>query len=157
MNGKSTLPRETSAYFDELEIWLNLEGVAERERMARRRRIRSTKEAEKSGETLLKLSITDHRTGLAGRMIIDFQKRNDRDLPPNRLKVGSPVVVSDENAISDQGVPGVVSAKRKDLIQIALDQWPDGNTFRVDLSPDETTRRRQMAAIAKARIATGRS
>ena len=157
MNGKSTLPRETSAYFDELEIWLNLEGVAERERMARRRRIRSTKEAEKSGETLLKLSITDHRTGLAGRMIIDFQKRNDRDLPPNRLKVGSPVVVSDENAISDQGVPGVVSAKRKDLIQIALDQWPDGNTFRVDLSPDETTRRRQMAAIAKARMATGRS
>ena len=43
------------------------------------------------------------------------------------------------------------------MIQVAVDQWPDGEVFRIDLSPDETTRRRQLAAMARAKLAKGRS
>lgn len=157
MNLSVSIPKQIDPYFEELEHWLVLEGVAERERMAHRRSIRSSKLAEQSGETLLHMKIMDHRTGLAGRMIIDFQKNDHRDLPSNRMKVGSPIVVSNEANKSDRGVPGVVSGKRKDLVQVAVEQWPDGTSFRIDLSPDETTRRRQLGAMAKAKCVSGRA
>ena len=144
-------------YFDELDRWLELEAKAERERLARRRQIRAQTEVEKTGETLIRLQLFDHRTGLAGRLLLDFQKPGDQPLPLNRLKVGSPVVVSNDEDASDQGVPGVVSRRKQNSIQVATDVWPEGNRYRIDLSPDETTRRRQQAAMANARLASGRT
>lgn len=143
-------------YFDELEYWLELEGEAERERMARRRKIRSQTHVEKTGETVIGLQMQDHQTGLAGRLLLDFSKPGDQGLPMNRLKVGSPVVVSDNDNPADKGVAGVVSRRKHHTIQVATDTWPEGKRYRIDLSPDETTRRRQSAAMAKARLATGR-
>ena len=143
-------------YFDELGYWLELEGEAERERMARRRKIRSQTHVEKTGETVIGLQMQDHQTGLAGRLLLDFSKPGDQGLPMNRLKVGSPVVVSDNDNPADKGVAGVVSRRKHHTIQVATDTWPEGKRYRIDLSPDETTRRRQSAAMAKARLATGR-
>ena len=143
-------------YFDELGYWLELEGEAERDRMARRRKIRSQTHVEKTGETIIGLQMQDHQTGLAGRLLLDFCKPGDQGLPMNRLKVGSPVVVSDNDNPADKGVAGVVSRRKHHTIQVATDTWPEGKRYRIDLSPDETTRRRQSAAMAKARLATGR-
>ena len=75
----------------------------------------------------------------------------------NRLKVGSPVVVSDNDNPADKGVAGVISRRKHQTIQVATDVWPEGKVHRIDLSPDETTRRRQSAAMAKARLASGRA
>ena len=144
-------------YFDELGHWLELEGEAERERMARRRRVRSQTHVEKTGETVIGLQMQDHQTGLAGRLLLDFSKPGDQSLPMNRLKVGSPVVVSDNDNPADKGVAGVVSRRKHHSIQVATDTWPEAKRYRIDLSPDETTRRRQAAAMAKARRATGRA
>ena len=144
-------------YFDELGHWLELEGEAERERMARRRKIRSQTHVEKTGETIIGLQIQDHQTGLAGRLLLDFSKSTNQSLPMNRLKVGSPVVISDNDNPADKGVAGVVSRRKHHTIQVATDTWPEGKRYRIDLSPDETTRRRQSAAMAKARLATGRT
>ncbi|QDT01900.1 RecBCD enzyme subunit RecD [Rubripirellula lacrimiformis] len=154
-----TLDQATTvdAYFDTLADWLEREAEAERERLARRRQIRNQTHVERTGETLVRMSLQDHNTGLAGRLILDFAKPGEQPLPNNRLKVGSPVVVSDDDNPADKGVPGVVSRRKPHLIQIATDQWPEGDHFRIDLSPDETTRRRQLAAMARARTATGRS
>ncbi len=146
----------TDAYFDELGRWLELEGEAERERLARRRQIRSQTHVEKTGETLVRMQLTDNQTGLAGRLLLDFTKPGGESLPMNRLKVGSPVVISDNDNAKDNGVAGVVSRRKHNLIQVATETWPEGSWFRIDLSPDETTRRRQIAAMARARIATGR-
>ena len=147
----------TDDYFDTLGGWLDLEAVAERERLARRRQIRSQKDVEKTGETLVAMRLLDHHTGLAGRLLLDFAKPDGGMLPMNRLKVGSPVVISDDADQSDSGISGVVSRRKGDRIQVATEVWPDGSTFRIDLSPDETTRRRQQAAMARARLAKGRS
>lgn len=143
-------------YFDALGRWLDLEAEAERQRMARRRQLRDTRDAERTGETILGLELQDHRTGLAGRFLFDFAKPAGRPLPMTRLKVGSPVVVSNAGDPSDTGIAGVVSRRKQHSIQVASEKWPEGQSFRLDLSPDETTRRRQMAAMARARIATGR-
>ena len=145
------------AYFDTLEAWLELEAEAERERLAMRRSMRSQSDVEKSGETLIGMRLSDHQTGLAGRFLLDFVKPDGGTLPRNRLKVGSPVVVSDHQNSSDRGTPGVVSRRKPHVLQVATDQWPEARVFRIDLSPDETTRRRQVAAMAKIRMAKGRT
>lgn len=144
-------------YFDRLSRWLEMEGEAERRRMARRRQIQAQRDAEASGETIVNLQIQDHKTGLAGRILIDLAKPGEHDLPMNRLKVGSPVVLSDNDDLSDDGVAGVVSRRKRNVIQVATERWPEGDRFRLDLSPDETTRRRQLSAMAKARLAKGRT
>ncbi|KAA1260878.1 RecBCD enzyme subunit RecD [Rubripirellula obstinata] len=155
------------AYYDTLGVWLDLEAEAERERLAQRRQIRNQTDVERTGETLVAMSLADHQTGLAGRLLLDFVKSGQQSstnsdstsisLPMNRLKVGSPVVVSDHNQPSDKGVAGVVSRRKPHSIQVATDQWPDGKLFRIDMSPDETTRRRQLAAMSWMRTATGRT
>ncbi|QDS92032.1 ATP-dependent RecD-like DNA helicase [Roseimaritima multifibrata] len=145
------------AYYDELSRWLELEGVAERARMVLRRQNRSRADVEKRGETLVDLECVDHQTGLAGRWLLDFSKPNDAPLPSNRLKVGVPVVLSDDRDPKDQGIPGVVSRRQANVIQVATDAWPEGYRFRIDLSADETTRRRQVAAMNQARTARGRN
>ena len=144
-------------YFDVMGRWLELESDAERSRLARRRQIRSQTDVEKTGETIVRLQITDHQTGLAGRFLIDLAKPGGTPLPMNRLKVGSPVVLSDDSNTKDEGVSGVVSRRRHHSIQVATDVWPEADWFRIDLSPDETTRRRQMAAMARTRVAKGRA
>jgi superfamily I DNA and/or RNA helicase len=148
---------DVDEYFDVLARWLDLEGEAERIRMARRRQLRDSRDAERTGETILGLEMLDHETGLAGRFLFDFAKPGGQPLPMNRLKVGSPVVLSDADDFSDHGIAGVVSRRKSGVIQVATEKWPDARVFRLDLSPDETTRRRQLAAMAAARVAGGRA
>ncbi|MGB7347960.1 MAG: AAA domain-containing protein [Pirellulaceae bacterium] len=149
--------RSADDYFDVMERWLDLESDAERARLARRRQNRNQTDIEKRGETIVRLRMADHKTGLAGRFLIDLCKPGDQPLPMNRLKVGSPVVLSDDDDPSDEGVPGVVSRRKFNSIQVATDRWPESRWFRLDLSPDETTRRRQLSAMARARTAASRT
>lgn len=145
----------TDTYYDHLGRWLGMEGEAERERLADRRRKKRSGNPEKTGETLVNLRVVDHRTGLAGRQLIDLAKPASEPLPMNRLKVGSPVVLSDDDQPDAKGLPGVISRRTPTTIQIAVDQTPDAKRLRLDLSPDERTRLRQQAAMARARMATG--
>ncbi len=142
-------------YFEQLQKWLQMEGEAERQRMVLRRQTSRQSDPERSGETLINLRIADHRTGLAGRFLLDLTKPAADRLPLNRLKVGSPVVLSDQTDASDEGLSGVVSKRTSTIIQVALEHWPDGERFRLDLSPDESTRRRQLSAMNTARHLTG--
>lgn len=145
------------SYFDRLGRWLEMEGEAERERLADRRRKKRSGNPEKTGETLVNLKLVDQQTGLAGRQLIDLAKPASDSLPMNRLKVGSPIVLSNDEQPDSSGVPGVVSRRTPTTIQVAVDQWPDAKRYRIDLSPDERTRLRQQAAMARARMATGAS
>ncbi|MCA9159009.1 MAG: AAA family ATPase, partial [Planctomycetales bacterium] len=143
------------AYFAQLQRWLAMEGEAERQRMADRRKLQRSGDAERTGETIVNLQLADHRTGLAGRYLLDLVKANSARLPMNRLKVGSPVVLTDNGDPNDDGVSGVISRRTSMMIQIAVDRWPEPERFRLDLSPDESTRRRQLSAMASARNLTG--
>lgn len=137
--------------------WLKLESAAETEQIDERRKRRSKADAEKSGETLLDLAITNHEPGLGGRTRLTLVKRNRTlRLPWNRLRVGAPVVLSSQDTEGDSQ-QGVVSARRRDFIEVSVDDWPEGERFRLDLAADEITRKRQTAALRAVERAGGRT
>lgn len=150
-------PLRADNHFSCLHRWLKMEGVAERERLALRRKTQSSAEAERNGETLLDLVIRSHTTGLGGRYLVTVAKRRSPDrLPWHRFKVGSPILLSDNSDDSGESLQGVVSACRSDALEVAVDDWPTGDRFRLDLSPDEVTRKRQASALQAAENASGR-
>jgi len=147
----------TENYFDRFYRWLELESAAEAQQLAERRASRSRKTAEQGGETLLDLAVEDHQIGLGGRHLFTFVKRNRTlNLPWNRLRVGSPVVVTSLDDAEESSQGGVVSARNMRSIQVAVDHWIAGNLFDVDLAADEVSRNRERAALQAVSLARGR-
>ena len=150
-------PIRAEEHFNNLRRWLDMEGEAERERLEERRNLRSSAQAERGGETLLDLFIANHGSGLGGRYLLNLKKRKSLDrLPWHKFKVGSPIILSSESEERSKPIQGVVSARQMDSVEIAVESWPDGDRFRLDLSPDEVTRKRQIAAMDVAQKATSR-
>ena len=144
-------------HFLNLHRWLEMEGEAERLRLTQRRKVQSSEAAERTGETLLDLVIRSHTTGLGGRYLITLSKRRSPDrLPWHRFKVGSPILLSGSSDDDGETLQGVVSARRNDTLEVAVDDWPSGERFRMDLSPDEISRKRQASALQLAANASGR-
>lgn len=137
-----------------------MEAAAESERMAKRRLRRDSRQAEKSGETILDLVISDYKPALGGRQRITFIKRNrEIGLPWNRLRVGAPVIVSRYQSGEEESWPGVVCKRNPQAIQVVLGRLPDNDSkdkFRIDLSPDEITRKRMLTALGIAKNSRGR-
>ena len=136
--------------------WIAMESKAEIQRMEERRRIQDTADAEKSGETILDLVVSDYVTGLGGHQLVTFKRRNETlSMPWHRLRVGSPVLVSPfrEEGKSDTGV---ISGRKHDSIEVALNRCPEAQRLRIDLTADEVTRQRQLSAIMTAKDARGR-
>ena len=143
-------------HFASFRRWLEMESEAEQVRLEERRKIRSSAEAERGGETLLDMVIRSHGTGLGGRYLLTLQKRRPADrLPWHRFKVGSPVILSPDTDGSGRSMQGVVSGRRIDSLEIAVDDWPESDRLRIDMSPDEVTRKRQVGAMDTAEKASG--
>jgi ATP-dependent RNA/DNA helicase IGHMBP2 len=145
-------------YFQRLADWIDLESAAEAERLQERRKRQNGPDAEKSGETLLDLVVTDDDSGLGGRYLLTLVKRNRTlQLPWNRLRVGSPVVLTPNDDSSGDACQGVVTSINRASIQVAVNEWPDAERLRIDLSPDEITRKRMLSALKRAKAARGRT
>ncbi len=148
---------DLAEHFQRLRRWLDLETDAERERMAERRKTRSRADAERRGETLLDLVIADHDTGLGGRFLLTLVKRNRTiELPWNRFRVGSPVLITTDDTDASPATFGVVSRRTGQALQVATEDWPEGDVFRLDMSSDEVTRLRQLSAMNSVLSARGR-
>jgi superfamily I DNA and/or RNA helicase len=153
---KKFIDADVESHFVDMACWLAMESQAEVERMEERRRRQNETDAEKSGETILDLIVTEHVVGLGGHKLVTFERRRkDVPMPWHRLRVGAPVVVS-SYPINGASESGVVSQKRSNSIQVALNRWPEAQAFRIDLTADEITRRRQLSAINEAKDAKGR-
>jgi superfamily I DNA and/or RNA helicase len=151
-----TMPYSVEKHFQQLRTWLDMESEAERIRMQERRKNRSQANAESRGETLLDLVVADERTGLGGRYLATFVKRNRTlPLPWNRFRVGSPVIVFDELNERDCGF-GIVCRRSTNSLEVAFDDHVEGERFRIDLSTDEITRNRQIAALKAIENGRGR-
>lgn len=148
---------DAGEYFERLARWLDLEAEAEIERLALRRQRQSAEYAERSGDTLLDLVVDDHEGGLGGRLLLTLVKRNRSiGLPWNRLRVGSPVILTADETRFTQPLHGVISARNRQSIQVAVNGWPTSDRLRLDLRPDEITRKRQLAAMREAQQVRGR-
>ena len=124
---------------------------------SRRRAARGVAE---DGTALAKLVVIEEDAGLGGRLILTFASVNrGTPLPPNRLQPGAPVVLTQTGTHRPASLRGVVSDRAERTISVAFEQpdldLPDDATWRLDLSPDEASRQRQLAALARAGTAEG--
>jgi len=145
-------------HFARLARLLDMEAEAEKLETLREFERRTPAEAEALGNSLIHLVLRDEDAGLGGRVLLTFGKRNQNlPLPWNRLRTGSPVILSEEGNADSEGWRGIVSRAQRDSIQVAFNQWPEADasssTFRLDRSTDETGRQRQRQAMDKARDA----
>jgi ATP-dependent RNA/DNA helicase IGHMBP2 len=148
---------DSEQYFDRMVRWLILEGEAEIERLSLRRLRQSESYAEKSGDSITDLVIEDEESGLGGRLLLTLCKRNSSQmLPWNRLRTGSPVILSASDPNIRGSLTGVVSGRSQRTIQVAVNEWPTAKHLRLDLSPDEITRKRQLAALKTVEQGRGR-
>jgi superfamily I DNA and/or RNA helicase len=137
-------------HFDRLSRLLDLEAEAERAQAA------SAATEDGEGRALTGLVIREEDAGLGGRLLLTFGKRDtSRPLPPTRLQPGSPVLLTCPNDGQPVAVRGVVIARDTNTLRVAVedDEVPEGETWRVELSADEVSRRRQKSAMQAAKTA----
>ena len=153
----SKLARESGPnHFDHLTRLLQLEADAERQQM----KLRAQNGTAEDGTSLRNLVIRDDDIGLGGRMILIFTRgQRSEPLPPNRLQPGAPVVLTQSGKTRPASFRGVISDRSERTIAVAFDpsetEWPDDATWRLDLSPDEAGRQRQIAALNRTAAAEG--
>lgn len=157
MNTGATLQQP---HFRHLAALMAIEAKAEQAQLQQQIQQMAPAAAEQSGNSLIQLTIRDEVAGLGGRVLVTLGKRNQQlELPWTRLRVGSPVQLSEENVTTPHGWRGVVSQVRRESIQIALLQWPEPEserpTFRLDLAGDEIAHQRELAALSNAEQAKG--
>jgi ATP-dependent RNA/DNA helicase IGHMBP2 len=146
-------PADAIDHFQRLARFLDLESKSEAERS-------HEQAAEGTGECLLGLVVVEESSGLGGRCLLTLTRRNRAaPLPWNRLEPGSPVILSAMGTKPGEGWRGVVAERSRMELKVALNEPPEEEerppSFRLDLSPDETARQRQLAALNRARTAKG--
>lgn len=144
------MPPPGPDHFDRLSRLLDLEAEAEREQAAH------TAKEDGEGRALTRLVIRDEDAGLGGRLLLTFGKRDVAlPLPPTRLQPGSPVLLKCSNDGEPFSIRGVVFARGPSTICIVVDDpeegLPEDQTWRIELSSDEVSRRRQKAAMERAK------
>ena len=144
------------SHIEQLLDWVDQESAAQARQLEERRRKSEDRGVEQTGETLLDMAVADRRPGLAGATIATFVKRNrERGLPPNRFRVGTPVMATG-NSAETEIARGVVTSKTPRSLKISLPFVPEGSRFRLDLQPDEMTRQRQTDVLSGLDEASGR-
>lgn len=146
-------PGADAGHFHTLAKLLDLEADAERERF-RELAARGTAD---DGNAIAGLKLAEEDAGLGGRLILTF--RRGGVLPPNRLQPGAPVVLTQAGVRRPFSARGVVSDRDERTISVAFEnadlELPEDSTWRLDLSPDETARMRQAAALTRVATAAG--
>ena len=84
-------------HFQRLARLLDLEAEAEKLETIRSLEKLSPTEAEASGNSLINLVIREEDSGLGGKILLTFGKRNENlALPWSRIGMGSPVILTEE-------------------------------------------------------------
>lgn len=142
------------AHLERLSALLELEAAEESARAKARSERLTPADAEAAGISLVDLVLVDAYSGLGGLDVLKLRKRNQTlRLPWTRIGVGSPVVLTDQ-ADPEVSVRGVVASKKADAISVATSkdatELDEDASYRIDLSGDEITSRRQQAALRQA-------
>lgn len=147
------LDTDANPHFAQLLHWLTLEAKAEQQQA-------KTNQNSKSDQALRRLQLRGEDVGLGGHTLAVLAPRNEQaTLPWTRLRVGSPILLTEEHTASPKSWRGVVSRLNRHKIVIALAQSAEleatAVTFRVDFASDEIARQRMQRAIAQISMARG--
>lgn len=152
------MPKFADEHFAKLLRCLQQEAAAEAAIARARLQKMSPADAERTGASLVGLTIRDETTGLGGRALVTLGKRDlAQQLPWTRLNTGSPILLTEEKNDDGNSIRGLVSRRDRQTIEVALAFSPETEaerpTWRIDLSTDEVARDRQRYALHKAQAA----
>ena len=149
------MPKFVDEHFAKLLRCLQWEATAEAAIARARLQRMSPAEAERTGASLVGLTMRDETTGLGGRALVTLGKRDlSLPLPWTRLNTGSPILLTEEKVDDGVSLRGLVSRRDRQTIEVALAFSPETEnerpTWRLDLATDEVARDRQRYALNKA-------
>lgn len=140
-------------HFRRLQELLALESQAEAEASAAEKEQKSAEELADAGIALLGLVITDERSGLGGRLILELALERRGPLPYSRFDTGAPVLFSS----GEKTERGIVVRKYESAIEIAVEdrsESPDPEAvYRLDRAHDAASIDRQKKALSAAAAA----
>ena len=154
------MEQKHQTHFQTLRHLLKLEAEAEKQQLLARLKRDTAEKAEKTGISLLNLIIDDELPAVGGLIILVLRKRGTAELPWHNLGHGRPVLLSAET--DEKGEPpswrGTISRTNRKQIKVAVPRWAETGertgSFRLDLSYDEISQRRQREALERAELAT---
>jgi superfamily I DNA and/or RNA helicase len=153
------MKRDATVLFKDLKALLDLETVAEKERFLEILKLQSPQEREANGSCLTALTVDDEYPGLGGRFIVVLRKASRSALPWTKLDAGDPVILSAKLEGEAWNGRGVVSERQTHLIHVAFEEpIPDlaeAGPLQLDLSFDESTRRKERQALENVLQAKG--
>ena len=149
------MPKFANEHFAKLLRCLQWEATAEAAIARMRLQRMSPADAERTGASLVGLTIRDETTGLGGRALLTLGKRDlSLPLPWTRLNTGSSILLTEEKVDDGQSLRGLVSRRDRQTIEVALAWSPETESerpqWRIDLATDEVARDRQRYALNKA-------
>src|SRR5262245_28933590 len=124
-------------HYGRLARLVQLESKAEAQSTLEKTRGLTGAEAEATGDCMVGLVATEEASGLGGRCIITFSKRDrSRPLSFNRFEPGAPILLTQEGIADAAGCRGVVCERGKTYLSVAFQEPPDSDertiTFRLD-------------------------
>ncbi|WP_141734709.1 AAA domain-containing protein [Oligoflexus tunisiensis] len=153
------MKRDSATFFKELKGLLDLETAAEKERFLQVLALQSPEQREASGTCLTALTVEDEYPGLGGRFILVLRKASRGALPWTKLDAGDPVILSGKPEGQSWNGRAVVAERHAQVIHIAFEEPPpdleDAGPLQLDLSFDESTRRKERQALDTVMLAKG--
>ncbi len=153
------MKRDSAAFFKDMKALLDLETAAEKERFLEIIERQRPHERELNGTCLTGLAVDDEYPGLGGRFIVVLRKASRAALPWTKLDAGDPVILSGKPEGEVWTGRAVVVERKSHGIHIAFEEpTPDleeAGPLQLDLSFDESTRRKERQALEAVMQAKG--
>ncbi|HYX33338.1 MAG TPA: AAA domain-containing protein [Oligoflexus sp.] len=153
------MSRDALAFFKDLKALLDLETTAEKERFLQLLDQQSPQQREGNGTCLTALTVDDEFPGLGGRFIVVLRKASRAALPWTKLDAGDPVILSGKPEGELWNGRAVVVERQSHAIHVAFEKptpdLEDAGPLQLDLSFDESTRRKERHALEAVMQAKG--
>ncbi len=144
-------------YVDHFTELVEMERREEMERHEREMKQLSGRERQKRGRAILNANARDEGTGLGGKTIVKFVRKDG--LPETEISVGDLIRVSKNELLSDDNPSGTVMEKTGYSIKAAFEERPPDwmyDKVRIDLYVNDITYQRMLKALESIEELEGR-
>lgn len=148
---------EQDEYIDHFSELVELERQEEMERHEQEMKNLSGWDRQKEGRAILNTRAIDEGTGLGGKFLIKFVRKDG--IPDTEISVGDLIRVSKNHSLSDDNPSGTVIERTGYSITAAFDDKPPGwiyDKVRLDLYVNDITFQRMLDAVKKTKNLEGK-
>ena len=150
----SEISHSENQHFQKLLQLVSIEARAEANRIQEEMDRHGSKEKNHSSATFNHLVISETKYGLGAQIIVTLKNSNvHQTLPKTRLRVGSPILLSETPKKNEPVLRGVISHLTPTYLQVSFSEINssalEGAKYRLDLAEDEVSRQREKLALRR--------